>query len=208
MGPFFIGILGLAVFLLALAGVALWLWKASRSRLTDDVLPGGSSDRVFAKRQQIYSILSTDLPALFCSRMCVLHLMTDEPITVLPTCSANEVRKLFPHQYIRHVLVCTAAGKLVGIISNRDLANSSANTAKELMTPRPITVEPDCLIGPAVTRIMENQIACLPVVKDGKVCGVLTSTDLMIALQCSLRVLERVASEIATPRDSVEVFAS
>ncbi len=129
-------------------------------------------------------------------------------VAVLPTCSANEVKNLFPHQFIRHVLVCTAAGKLVGIISNRDLANRSANTAKELMTPRPITVEPDCLIGSAVTRIMENQISCLPVVKDGEVCGVLTSTDLMMALQCSLKILERVASEIAAPRDSVEVFAS
>lgn len=97
---------------------------------------------------------------------------------------------------------------MVGIISNRDLANSSAKTAKELMTPRPITIEPDCLIEIAVTRITENHISCLPVVKDEEVCGVLTSTDLMVAFQCSLSVLDRVALEIATPRDSAEVFAS
>ena len=206
MGLSFIGILGLALFLLAFAGIALWLWKAGRSRSMSDALPDVTSDRVFAKRQQIYRILSGDLPALVESRMCVRHLMTDQLITVLPTCSAGEVRNLFPNQYIRHVLVCTAAGKLVGIISDRDLANTSANTAKELMTPHPITVEPDCLIGPAVTLKMQNQISCLPVVKDGKVCGVLTSTDLMMSLQCSLQVLQRIAAEIATPNDPAEVF--
>ena len=208
MGPFFIGKSGLAVFLLALGGVALWLRKASQSWSTDDALPVGASDRVFNKRRQIFKLLSIDLPALTRGRMCALHLMTDKLITVLPTCSANEVRNLFPHQFIRHVLVCTAAGKLVGIISNRDLANSSAKTAKELMTPRPITIEPDCLIEIAVTRMMENHISCLPVVKDEEVCGVLTSADLMIALQCALSVFEQVASEFATPRDSAEVFAS
>ncbi len=208
MGPFFIGKPGLAVFLLALGGVALWLWKASRSGSRDDALLVGASDRVFNKRHQIFKILSADLPALTRGRMCALHLMTHKLINVLPTCSANEVRNLFSHQHIRHVLVCTAAGKLVGIISNRDLANSSAKTAKELMTPRPITIEPDCLIEVAVTRIMENQISCLPVVKDEEVCGVVTSADLMIALQCTLSIFERAASEFATPRDSAEVFAS
>ena len=208
MSPFFIGTLGVALSLLALGGVALWLWKASRSWSTDAALPVGASDRVFKKRHQIFKILSTDLPALTHGRMCARQLMTDKLITVLPTCSVDEVRNLFLHQYIRHVLVCTAAGKLVGIISNRDLANSSAKTAKELMTPRPITIEPDCLIEIAVTRIMENHISCLPVVKDEEVCGVLTSTDLMVAFQCSLSVLDRVALEIATPRDSAEVFAS
>ncbi len=208
MSPSFLAILVLGLFLLAIAGIALWLRKTTLSRSTHDVLPDAISDHVFAKRQQIYRILSGNLPALVENQMCVRHLMTDQLITVLPTCSADEVRNLLPCQYIRHVLVCTTAGKLVGIISDRDLANTSANTAKELMTPRPITVEPDCLIGPAVTLIMKRQISCLPVVKDGEVCGVLTSTDLMMALQCSLQALQRIVTEIANPSDPAEVFPS
>ncbi len=63
------------------------------------------------------------------------------------------------------------------------------------MTSNPITVSPDDLIGPAVTGMMNRNISCLPVVDEGCLCGMLTSTDLMMALQCCFQVLQAAAAE-------------
>ena len=86
--------------------------------------------------------------------------------------------------------------KLVGIISDRDLAKTNAKTAADLMTADPLSVEPDTLINPAITLLVQKRISCLPVVKNQHLMGVLTTTDLMMALQCTLQVLNKVAVQI------------
>ena len=51
-------------------------------------------------------------------------------------------------------------------------------------------------MSPAITLMLDRHISCLPVVKDGVLVGVLTSTDLMMALQCTLKILGQLAAEL------------
>ncbi len=154
-------------------------------------------DRVFQKRQEIFRILAKDMEILLLkSRLNVLHVMSRRVTSVAPQTPVDEVRRIMKEEHLRHLLVCRN-DELVGIISDRDLRKTEARTAEDLMTPDPITVEPQTLLNPAITQMVQKRISCLPVVHEGAVVGVLTSTDLMMTLQCALQVLRRVAGEVS-----------
>ncbi len=161
---------------------------------------------VFAKRQQIFKTLSNNLHVLLGSKIEVRHLMSDRITTVSPELSADEVRELMHEQHIRHLLVVDQQEKLVGIISDRDLTNDQAATAAELMTANPRSIEVDSLVNPAITQMVKRRISALPVLSDGKLCGVLTTTDLMMALQCCLQVLQSMPQAYDDSDDVEESF--
>lgn len=164
----------------------------------EDSVPELNSDAVFEKRQEIYAVLSAHMHALLNSRIEVQHLMSRQLATVPPDASADDARKLMNDNKLRHLLVCEG-DQLVGIISDRDTGQEDAVTARQMMTPDPIRVEHDAQINPAVTLLLRKRISCLPVTENERLCGVLTTTDLMMALQCTFRVLTKLVAEVSTP---------
>jgi predicted transcriptional regulator len=89
---------------------------------------------------------------------------------------------------IRHLLVVHGQ-ELQGIISDRDVAERTGRTAANIMTRNPIAVSPDTPAIQAITTMLAGRFSCLPVVEDGKLLGLLTTTDLMMALQCTLQLM-------------------
>jgi CBS domain-containing protein len=53
-------------------------------------------------------------------------------------------------------------------------------TARDIMTPKPITVAPDVPVIDAAHLMSENHVGALPVVKDDKVVGIVTEGDLIM----------------------------
>jgi acetoin utilization protein AcuB len=157
---------------------------------------GHNSDtRLFAKRQQILSTLVNDVRALTAGEVAVRHVMSSRLVTVEPTTPLAEVRELMLEKKLRHMLVCDG-DRLLGIISDRDLARKLGRAATDAMTPSPLSVPPDTLLSPAVTLMMRKRISCLPVVNDGRLCGLFTTTDLIMTLQCAFQLLEKVAPHL------------
>lgn len=109
---------------------------------------------------------------------------------------ADQVMKL---GRVRHLPVLDADGRLVGIVSNRDLLEASLTTVlsfetterrgflrsigvAEVMKPDVETVTPQTALGVAAGCMIRNKIGCLPVVReDGVMVGLATETDLLIA---------------------------
>lgn len=96
---------------------------------------------------------------------------------------------------IRHMPVVDD-GKLVGIVSQRDLFRSALITAlgfgrkvtgtliktikiKEVMTEKVITIFPDANIKDAARQMMDKKIGCLPVVDGDRLIGLVTETDML-----------------------------
>ena len=91
-------------------------------------------------------------------------------------------------------------GRLVGIVTDRDLKKASASDAttlevhellyllteikiKDIMTKDPITVPPDYTAEETAQVLLENKISGAPVVDDnGQVVGTITQTDLFRVL--------------------------
>lgn len=126
--------------------------------------------------------------------MLVGERMSRPPITIGPEMSIHDALALFKKERIRRAPVIKS-GKLVGIVSEKDLLNASPSpattlsvwemnyllsklTVSELMTKDVITVTEDTPIEEAARIMADNKIGGLPVVKGTRVVGIITETDL------------------------------
>jgi CBS domain-containing protein len=209
--------IGLSVVLAIGSGLAAFVWgkqlgrKMHKTKQADlgghehEAMPASLQLRIFAKRQLIYGILDSNEQLMSANHLQVRHVMTrDDLATVPPDATADEVARRMRDLRVRHLLVFEET-KLAGVISDRDLHTRSAETAREIMTRNPVTVPPATPVARAVTMLMEHGFSCLPVVEGSKVCGLLTSTDLMMTLQCQLRLMDEIAIQLN--RDPGELAA-
>jgi CBS domain-containing protein len=102
-----------------------------------------------------------------------------------PADTLTDVAKRMRHDRVGAVAVMTA-GRLVGIITERDLMRTVADgldpgraIASERMTPDPRTIAGDELATRAAELMMEVGVRHLPVVDGGTVVGVISARDLL-----------------------------
>ncbi|MGI9175918.1 MAG: CBS domain-containing protein [Rhodothermales bacterium] len=128
--------------------------------------------------------------------MQVHTIMTRQAVTVSPDAILMDVRGYFSSRGIHHLLVVDE-GRLVGIISDRDMLQAVSpfldthtedyrdvgtlmREAREIMSRDPVTIRPDGTVEEAATLLLEYEISCLPVVSEsGEVEGILTSKDIL-----------------------------
>ncbi|MCE5258008.1 MAG: CBS domain-containing protein [Chloroflexi bacterium] len=127
--------------------------------------------------------------------MLVKERMSRHPITVTPDTSLFDALRIIRDEKIRRLPVVDSDGKLVGIVSEKDLlyvAPSPATTLSiyemnyliakikisELMTTNVITVDEDCPLEEAARIMADNNISGLPVMKGGSLVGMITESDL------------------------------
>jgi acetoin utilization protein AcuB len=129
--------------------------------------------------------------------MHVRDLMTRSLITAGPATSVTEAKALMVKERIRHLLV-TDGGKLVGLITDRDIRLNLASPATSLsvwelnyllarltlgdvMTKSLIVVDPERDAGEAARIMLEHRIGALPVLDGTRLVGILTETDIVRA---------------------------
>jgi acetoin utilization protein AcuB len=116
--------------------------------------------------------------------MIVGKRMTQEPITVESEDLASRAAHKMQAGGFRRVPV-VRDGKLVGIISDRDLREHRGHLEQVkingIMTENPITVTPATTVEEAAQIMLERQVGGLPVVADGRVVGIVTASDILRA---------------------------
>ena len=120
--------------------------------------------------------------------------MSKPVITITPDLPITEALNLMKKERIRRAPV-VKDGKLVGIVSDKDLVNASPSpvttlsiwemnyllskvTVSEVMSTNLLTVTEDTPIEQAARIMADNKIGGLPVLRDGHVVGIITETDL------------------------------
>jgi len=119
--------------------------------------------------------------------------------TKLVTISASErlsmVEDIMRLGRVRHMPV-VQGGKLVGVVSERDLLRASLSVLSEhrdaerrmflhvveisrVMSSPPIVVAPDATIREAALLMADRKIGCLPVVAGDELLGMITETDVL-----------------------------
>ena len=112
-----------------------------------------------------------------------------EVLAITPDSSVYEALQRLADRNVGALLVFQS-GELVGIFSERDYARKlalkgkfSKNTAvQEVMTQDVITVRPDDNIEYCMGLMTDKRIRHLPVVKDGRVTGVISIGDIVKAI--------------------------
>lgn len=129
------------------------------------------------------------------------EVMTCAVVTLSPEQSFQEAISLIARHRFRHLLVVDAESRLAGVISDRDLLRFmirephwDSTPVAEVMRVHPVTVRPETPLSTAIAEMLTRQINCLPVVDgEGRVCGILTSTDLLRTFRQVQERIERTA---------------
>jgi len=116
--------------------------------------------------------------------MIVGKRMTKEPITVeAEDLAIRAAHKMQAGGFRR--LPVVRDGKLVGIISERDLREHRGHLEQVkingVMSENPITVAPTTTVEEAAQIMLQRQIGGLPVVAEGHLVGMITETDILRA---------------------------
>lgn len=142
---------------------------------------------------------TTEQRAIFAGPLRVSEVMTRKTMTLRANQSFGDAVALMANRSFRHILVVDVDERLRGVISDRDVLralsrtpNWSKKSVREIMTRDSVTTTPDSLISAAAREMLAKRINCLPVIDaDGRVCGILTSTDLLKAYATVQALLEK-----------------
>ena len=121
--------------------------------------------------------------------LTVEHCMDTDLVTVEQSEPVDLVANLMVWNNIRHVMVEDAENHLVGMVSQRALIKLVGTyhpehregplAVAEIMKREPVTVTPETSTVEAIDIMRRNRWSCLPVIKDDRLVGVVTETQLM-----------------------------
>jgi acetoin utilization protein AcuB len=142
---------------------------------------------------------------------CVRDVMTKAPLTIDPEAPLATAVAVMRERGLRHLPVVDDAGRLMGIVTDRDLRGalfapavaeylpaaarvhlrSLATTlenlrVRDVMTWGALTIGPDAPVAQAAAMMLSAGVGGLPVVEDGRVVGMVTERDALRALASTL----------------------
>ena len=111
----------------------------------------------------------------------VADIMTSVPIVVeVPGSRSDAINVMVRNKLTGVPVVRAADGKLVGIVSRKDVFNNFEEDQLSLIMKKDIiTVSPSATIADAAKIFVEKRIHRIPVVDDGRLVGIITPTDLL-----------------------------
>lgn len=129
-------------------------------------------------------------------------------VTADPDTPVSEVARLMEQHQVGSVVVVEDE-QPVGIVTDRDLAlklvggdrDTETSTARDVMTPDPVTVEAGASTGTIIQTMVETGVRRMPIVEDGDLVDILTLDDMMRLLAGQQTQLAQVIG-----RESPELF--
>jgi CBS domain-containing protein len=133
------------------------------------------------------------------SKLHVRDLMTRSVKVLGKNDSLSMADAIMRTERIRHLPVVDEDGRLVGILSQRDLFFSALVQAlgygsasrdrmlntilvKEVMTDNVVTTSPETLVTAAARVMVDRKIGCLPVIEGNALIGILSESDVVSAV--------------------------
>ena len=118
--------------------------------------------------------------------MKVRQLMTSPAISISPEETVAVASRTLTHYNIGMLPVCAADGKLLGVLTDRDIVtrclagnkDPQKTPVREIMTSQVRSVDPGMEASVAAHLMGSQQVRRLPVLEDGKLCGLVSLGDL------------------------------
>jgi CBS domain-containing protein len=138
--------------------------------------------------------------------MKVKELMTAQPVVVHPEDTASQAATLMKQEDCGALPVVSKDGKLVGIVTDRDIVIRAVAAGKDprstpisaVMSADPVTLAPDADGDEAQRLMAERQVRRLPVVEGGRLVGILVTAQL--ARRENAREVGETIKEISEPK--------
>ncbi|AZB43967.1 CBS domain-containing protein [Bacillus sp. FJAT-42376] len=124
--------------------------------------------------------------------MIVDQIMTRHVFTLDPQDTLARAIEVMKENRIRHIPIVNKEGSVAGIVSDRDVKDASpsvfqiAEKMDELNQPLENIMKTDVITGHPLDFVeeissifFERKIGCMPILKAGKLAGIITETDLL-----------------------------
>jgi len=119
--------------------------------------------------------------------MQIKDVMSGKVISIGPEETVSVAARSRSRHNIGSLPVCTADGRLRGMLTDRDIVlrsvasneDAGQQTVREIMTRRLVTVGPEDGLAQAAGLMAKEQVRRLPVVSGGKLVGMLSAGDLL-----------------------------
>ena len=118
--------------------------------------------------------------------MKIREVMTNRVVKIHPEESVSVAARTLQHYNIGALPVCGYDGALCGVVTDRDLVTRCLAAGgkpeqmrvREVMTGKVISATPDMDTGAAASLMGRQQVRRLPVLENGKICGMVSLGDL------------------------------
>ena len=141
------------------------------------------------------SDIAQRIPKGVSTQMNVKNRMTPNPITASQQTNYNQALRLMQQNNIKHLPIVDNHDKLIGIVTYNDMLRAEPSpvtslsvfeiasllekvTMKQIMNHPVLAIEETCSIANAAKFMLDNDIGCLPVVRDDALVGIITDTDI------------------------------
>ena len=126
--------------------------------------------------------------------MKLREVMTNPVIRIHPDETVAVAARTLTHYNIGILPVCGGDGRLCGLVTDRDLVTRClasgrsplTTSVRDVMTSQVITARPDTDTTTAAGLMGREQIRRLPIVENGRLCGMVSLGDLAIQQESSL----------------------
>ena len=118
--------------------------------------------------------------------MKIRDVMTNPVVRISPEETVSVAARTLAHYNIGSLPVCGADGRVCGVVTDRDLVtrciaagqDPRRTTVRQVMTGSVVAVQPDMDTTAAAALMGREQIRRLPVLENGRLCGMLSLGDL------------------------------
>ena len=125
--------------------------------------------------------------------MKIREVMTNPVIRIRPEEPVSVAARPLARYNIGSLPVCGSDGRVCGLVTDRDIVtrclaagrSPASTTVADVMTGRVISAAPDMDTGAAAHLMGREQIRRLPVIENGKLCGMVSLADLALNTQTS-----------------------
>ena len=126
--------------------------------------------------------------------MKLREIMSESVISIHPEESAAVAARTLTHYNIGALPVCASDGKLCGMLTDRDLVirclasdrSPENTTVRQIMTSQVVSASPEMDTAVAAHLMGRQQVRRLPVVENGKLCGMVSLGDLAVRENLSI----------------------
>ena len=149
----------------------------------------------------------TGKPSGECRMFTLDTIMTTDVVTIAPTDTVADARRLMTEHRFSHLPVVEGDGRLVGLVTLTDVLAATDSHLREdgripesetriaaMMVTDVATIDERASLRQAALYIERHRIGCLPVVTDGKLVGIVTDTDFV---GVAINLLEQLESDTA-----------
>ncbi len=132
--------------------------------------------------------------------MSVLDIATTDVVTVEPETPVPDIARIMRDERVGSVVVVDDKDVIAGIVTDRDIVtygftrdrNPRKLIANDLLAKNVFSVDPDASVGEVCRRMSEEGVRRVPLVRDGKLVGIVTLDDLVVHLAAELESLASV----------------